>query len=282
MMQAVGFRLLISFLMTLIILNFLFEKTTTTTTLLVPCHPQFKSAIFPVEPLTSSAKQSFKLKEDVEKDCNKWLSKEFRGGRFQSQFRQDFVLYHLFFRDWFPKHRNPVYVDLAAFDPRDISNSFFYDACLGWKGICIEADPLKAALFNSSTRGCSLVNKCISAEAGQKVYFSSGRRNGGSRIIANGNAQDSIELECTTLANVLADYDIHEIDMLSLDIEGAEAMALSSVDWSKTKIHVMVTEDARHIRKSAHPTVVAYEKILKDNGYVRVGNTSIQTTDAIW
>lgn len=31
-----------------------------------------------------------------------------------------------------------MYVDVGAHHPLDISNTAFFDLCLGWKGLCIE------------------------------------------------------------------------------------------------------------------------------------------------
>uniref|UniRef100_A0A7S2TW60 Methyltransferase FkbM domain-containing protein n=1 Tax=Lotharella oceanica TaxID=641309 RepID=A0A7S2TW60_9EUKA len=129
--------------------------------------------------------------------------------------------------------RVPVYVDLAAFHPKKISNTYFFDVCLGWEGLCIEGDPAKIPLFNSTVRGCHLVPKLISARDGEEVVFASQGGAGGSGI--TGKLQPAketyfgyreIKLKTTTLEKVLDSTNVKHVDLLSLDVEGAEMAVL--------------------------------------------------------
>ena len=50
-------------------------------------------------------------------------------------------------------------------------------------------------------------------------------------------------LRCTTLSTELANANIAHVDFLSLDLEGHELPALSSVDFTKTTIDIIMCED---------------------------------------
>ena len=58
---------------------------------------------------------------------------------FVAQHGQDWWLMANFIRDRFS--RPGTYVDLATNDPIYRSSTFFLDACLGWRGACVEANP---------------------------------------------------------------------------------------------------------------------------------------------
>ena len=57
-------------------------------------------------------------------------------GGYTSQFRQDKILFNMLFRD---RKNRGIYLDVASNHYKRISNSYFYDRCLGWQGICVGA-----------------------------------------------------------------------------------------------------------------------------------------------
>ena len=57
-------------------------------------------------------------------------------GGYTSQFRQDKILFNTLFRN--RTHRG-TYLDIASNHYKRISNSYFYDRCLGWQGVCVGA-----------------------------------------------------------------------------------------------------------------------------------------------
>ncbi len=50
-------------------------------------------------------------------------------------------------------------MDIGANNPKELSNTYFLEKCMGWKGICIEADPGLAAVLRAE-RACTVVNLC--------------------------------------------------------------------------------------------------------------------------
>lgn len=51
---------------------------------------------------------------------------------------QDIFLFQNLFKYWPQEGRKGFYVEAGANDPRYLSNTLFYDKCLGWEGLCVE------------------------------------------------------------------------------------------------------------------------------------------------
>ncbi|KAK3281797.1 hypothetical protein CYMTET_10426 [Cymbomonas tetramitiformis] len=155
---------------------------------------------------------------------------------FLGQYQQDWALYFAAFRHYWSIRGSdttarPVYVDLAAAWPTKISNTFVFDACLGWSGICIEADPAKVPDLVRE-RGCQLIDTCIHSEDGFPVDFASSRDSGRNGIVSGPSAH-SVQLNCTTLAKVFHRASVTQVEFLSLDVEGSEAVVLQGIDFTK-------------------------------------------------
>lgn len=158
-----------------------------------------------------------------------------------SQFRQDYVLY----RNHFSKltGRRGTYADIAANEAVRISNTAFYDRCLNWRGVCVEANPsYHEELWRM--RSCDLVPTCVSATDGEVVNFTLAEGIGGITA-TNKNpvgGRPEITLRCTTAAKALTRSALTQIDYLSLDVEGHELPVLQGIDWNVTRINVITVE----------------------------------------
>lgn len=183
-----------------------------------------------------------------------------------SQFSQD---YYLYTRHFSKLKRRGVYIDVAANDPVRISNTYFMDACMGWDGVCVEANP-KYHDDIRHYRSCKLVPTCVSERDGEKVKFILNGGAGGieetnkhvSKWNALGKELESVELECVRMGSALAESTVEHIDYMSLDVEGHEMKVLQGFDWDKIRINVMTIE----VSKSTQHEI---EDFLKARGYVR-------------
>jgi FkbM family methyltransferase len=106
------------------------------------------------------------------------------------------------------------------------------------KVIAFEPDPrnfeaLKMNVAESGTQNVVIENKAVSGSAGKLLFSSEG--NMGSAIVAKETERGNvIEVECTTLRDVVERYDLKKIGAVKLDIEGAEYGVIeSSVDIIK-------------------------------------------------
>lgn len=186
-----------------------------------------------------------------------------------SQFHQDYFLYS----EHFKKMSRPgIYVDIASNDPIDISNSYFLDRCLGWSGLCVEAnDNYFQPTFKE--RSCKIVPTCVGSEEGQIVRFSflHGGMGGivGSNYKSlkifeqNSRAVQTKMLRCTTMKTVSEMHGITQIDYLSLDVEGNELEVLKGFGLEKIDISVMTIET----NEKNLPTI---DSFLRRYGYKRL------------
>lgn len=182
-----------------------------------------------------------------------------------SQFHQDHFLYTQHFRFL---RRSGVYVDIASNDPIVISNTYFFDRCLGWKGVCVEGNPeYFERLYR--LRSCHLVPTCVGNRDGEMVSFALNRGGGGvmgdSYKSKNRVAKENITMiseRCTTMKLALERESIEEVDYLSLDVEGHEGHVLRGFDLDRVKINVMTIEVTGTALKEI-------EEILIPKGYKR-------------
>ena len=151
------------------------------------------------------------------------------------------------------------YVDLGANDPRVISNTWFLDRCLGWKGLCIEADPFLAEQLRTSERSCKVVNKCASEKVGTLPYVSNGATG---HVAAPG--ETGVNVTCAPLSELLRAEDVTNVDFLSIDIEGNEVNALGGSDWDAVPIQLILIETAWSSER--------LDILLADAGFWRVSD----------
>ena len=150
------------------------------------------------------------------------------------------------------------YVDLGASLPRQISNTYFFDACLGWRGLCIEADPALAAGLRESSRTCTVVNMCA-GERGAVSFTTKGAFSG--HVSQDG--QGTV-VQCAPLEEILQMHNVSSVDYMAVDIEGNEVEALGSVDWDAVPIQLVLTETMWSNEM--------LDMLLHDGGYWRVAD----------
>lgn len=156
--------------------------------------------------------------------------------------------------------RRGVYWDVAANEPIQISNTYFFDRCLGWHGVCVEANPRYLGPLVTE-RGCVVLPTCVSAER-EKVAFRLSGAVGGveSTVKTAAKAGDqTVILTCVTGADVAARTGVREVDLLSLDVEGHELRVLEGMGLGDTvHVNVIVAEVQPH---------TAAGKFLLSKGY---------------
>lgn len=178
--------------------------------------------------------------------------------------QQDYYVYTKHFKNL---KRRGVYLDIATNDPIYSSNTFFFDRCLKWNGICVEAsDVYFEPIFRE--RSCILVPTCISSNDGENVRFNPFGLKGGVisphyKFIASVEARKHLTktLRCTTVKKILRRYRFNVIDFLSLDVEGHELNVLQSVDFDEVTINIISVEIG--------PGLKYVQSFLENKGYRR-------------
>ena len=172
---------------------------------------------------------------------------------------------------------NGTFVEIGANDGLHMSNSWFFERHLGWRGMCVEANPYVFQRLQHHRPRCININALISSDhPDDKVPFISFYRNtkkiqtakdwetGLSGIEGsehNGNHEISSfarakkfaaktaglhvmrsMLTVQTFAKLFAEHKFEKIDFLSIDVEGNELAVLRSINFRTTFIRVIVTE----------------------------------------
>lgn len=153
--------------------------------------------------------------------------------------------------------RGGFYVDLAANDPEQHSNTVWLERALNWRGICIEPVARYANLLRAM-RSCTVVQAVVD-EVEHAIIFAdnmgadSGIKDNAIRADKDRHmsskqqkqAAQVQQMQTMTLGQILdAQHAPAYVDFLSLDVEGAEERALSptSFPWSRYRFGLISIE----------------------------------------
>lgn len=203
--------------------------------------------------------------------------------KYYSQYKQDKILNENIFKN----QRGGVFVDVGAHNGIDISNTYFFEKELGWKGICIE--PMQKCYDELvKNRKCICYNGCAYNQNGEvpfrinegytemlsgieNCYPAEHKRRIQNELMERGGSTHLIQVPARTLQNLFDEHNITVVDYLTVDTEGSEFEVFQGIDFSKTHINVIDFEEnypqyARNI----------YELLLK-NGFVFRGKIDRDT-----
>jgi len=202
------------------------------------------------------------------------MSKNERG--FYSQWGQDeFVVSVL------KEKRNGYFVDIGAYDGITISNTYYLEKELDWKGLCVEANP---HTYNMMTecRNTECINIAVAPyEKEVEILL-----NGWSSAINDSFTSseilkqnfESVKVNAITINELFERYNVlSEFDYLTIDIEGGELEILSQLDFSRWRFKVLTYEHNSHlVDHENYPELVKrrekMEELLYANGYVLYKN----------
>ena len=180
-----------------------------------------------------------------------------RPGGFTSQDGQDKKLWQTIFSKL---ERRGTYLDVASNHYKRISNTYFYDVCQSWRGVCVEPNPIYWPDLRTK-RTCELIPFCASDNASREVELDlapfqwlggMGGADHGSLMryyYRNRNLSAPVRskwpmkrMKCVRLADELARLSISRVDLMSLDVEGGEAAVLRGIDFSRVQIDHILCE----------------------------------------
>ena len=207
--------------------------------------------------------KSFRTKDPIHQElCEKILNLDLSS---TSQFGQDLFLFQNIFRYWPMSGKRGFYVDSGANDAIEFSNTYFYDICLGWDGLCIEPEKKYHEKLRKQ-RSCSLVPECISKTRERVNMVHAG-------VSSSVNGADSAgDTQCDTFESILARYNRTTVDLWSLDVEGYELRVLRSVNFSAVDVRVALVEEIWSCTREL-------DRVFTDNGFYKYQQMAI---DAVY
>ena len=186
---------------------------------------------------------------------------------------------NILIRNYFENKQNGYFVEVGANDPTNHgSQSWHLETNLNWGGVLIEPIPELAEKCRK-TRPKAKTYECVcvdeSAPGSLTLFIPYDKSSNdeihcrsaiGKNIDGSTFAQHKeIEVQARTLNSVLAEENVENIDLLSIDVEGAELEVLLGVDLNKYKPNLILLED-KHLYLDKH-------RYLKNKGYKLVKRT---------
>jgi FkbM family methyltransferase len=154
--------------------------------------------------------------------------------------------------------RDKTFVEFGALDGLLDSNSLYFEQEMGWSGLLIEANPSAFEALQRNRPDAKVCNAAIFDKAGtvdfEKIdgaaYGWSGIKESMDELHANKIKRvvpwfhrQTIKVPSRTLDDVLTEFDIKQIDYLSIDVEGAELAILKVFPFQRYAIDVIGVED---------------------------------------
>ena len=161
------------------------------------------------------------------------------------------------------------FIDLAANDYQNLSNSFALEQFDGWDGLCIE--PNINYWQGLVRRRCSLVGAVVSDANNKLVDFAMRDELGGIIDPQTDNQVERADVHTTTYRTATIDVIFKRMDVpsiihyMSLDVEGAESMVFSRFPFQHHKVYIFTIERPKY----------DVLRTLEFQGYVEVGTLGV-------
>jgi hypothetical protein len=170
-----------------------------------------------------------------------------QGRMWFSQAKQDQAVWALL-----RQKTNGYFIDLAANDAFNLSNTVSLEVNAQWRGLCIEPNPMY--WYNLTYyRTCDVVAAVVGKTRMEPMYFRyDAEEHGGiagDRFDNNRRWQRNSLLQYTVpLVDILQYYRVPRvIDYLSLDVEGAEKFILEAFPFDQYNISILTVERPRFL-----------------------------------
>ncbi len=186
---------------------------------------------------------------------------------------------NLLIREYFNNKKNGFFVEVGANDPTHHgSQTWHLEQNLQWTGVLVEPIPHLAEKCREHRPKAKVFEcACVGKNDAQTItlfipYDLEDTHEIYSRSAIGVNIDDGrftqhkkIVVEARTLNSILKEAEVKNIDLLSIDVEGAELEVLLGIDLNKYSPGLILLED-KHLYLTKH-------RYLKKNGYRLVKRT---------
>lgn len=184
------------------------------------------------------------------------------------------------------KISNPSYLDIGAYHPTDLSNTYFFYR-KGFQGVCVEPDPtLFAEIKRVRSRDtCLNVGIGIGQETVADFFIMTTRtlntfsREEAERYQAFGNQkiEEIIQVPLVPVNKVIEqNFDAHP-NLVSLDVEGLDLEVLKTFDFSSFRPEVFCIETLTYSEDNSEYKRPEINELMIANGYIAYADTYINT-----
>ena len=186
------------------------------------------------------------------------------GGEKYSQGYEEWLI-----RDFFQDRRDGFFLDVGAYDYKDLSNTYFLESQLGWSGIAVEPQVKFRADYERYRPKTQFVAMFVSDKSDEEIKFFVPERENRASAVQGAMSEESgvneVEVPTITLNDLLSKYQVSKIDFLNMDIELWEPKALAGFDIDKYRPELVCIEAHPPVRKEIEDYFAAhhYVKITK-------------------
>jgi FkbM family methyltransferase len=155
-------------------------------------------------------------------------------------------------RDFFQDRREGVFLDVGCAWPKKDSNTYFLESELDWTGIGIDALPQYARAWGHQRPRSHFFNYLVTDHVGPaEKFFRPDRADLSGLSSATPLKKSSsghkvpykqIRVPTTTLTKLLDENHVSRVDLMSLDIEGHELLALAGFDVERFRPELVCVE----------------------------------------
>lgn len=178
----------------------------------------------------------------------------------------------------------PFYIDIGANDPVIYSNTYsFYEK--GAHGILVEPNPALSKKIKNKRPKDIVLEVGVGVKKGALTYFmfdnhslntfspeeASGAEKKGYKVTKK------TEIAIKTFGEIIAENDVKNIDLLSLDVEGLDLEILKSVDFKSCRPKIICVETQSFGTSENKKVVSPINAFLQSQGYVVAAMTPINT-----
>mmetsp|Transcript_33747 Transcript_33747/g.52535 ORF Transcript_33747/g.52535 Transcript_33747/m.52535 type:complete len:260 (-) Transcript_33747:24-803(-) len=179
-----------------------------------------------------------------------------------------------------------VFLEAGAVDGVTNSNTLFFERSLGWNGVCIEPSPESFKELQVLRPGCDTKNLAIGGltKSGTASFvvgsggnslcsqrgFLDSSDSSDEKLRKNCGSVTSVEVAVVPFAELLYQLGLKRLELLSLDLEGAELEVLQSIDFSVISITSMIIENNEETPNGARGRQI--QDFLESKGFSLVAS----------
>jgi FkbM family methyltransferase len=176
-------------------------------------------------------------------------------------------------RYFFDDRRGGFYVDVGCYDYKEISTTYYLEEHLGWSGIGVDAQARYAAGWKKHRPRSKFFAYAVTDKSGETITFlQAGGFSAAEMDTTNLKKWQKklprmkprkIQVPTITMNDLLDREGVKKIDFLSMDINGAEPIALAGFDIERFAPELVHVEASAH----RHEELAVY---FAEHDYVRI------------
>jgi len=144
--------------------------------------------------------------------------------------------------------RNGFFIEAGSYDAETMSVSLYFEKEYNWTGLLVEANPMDHLKGVYKNRKATYVNSCLGLE--EQPHYATldlnpkikGTEWNSMAGLSEGDSVSGVKMQCLPLYSLIQAAGNPTVNLLILDIEGAEFGVLKTLPWDKVDIQVMTVE----------------------------------------